>query len=122
MEDFFKSEKKFGPENQFIFDLLRAPILANPDSLEAQLRFIKEKWGMLLSDKFLDRILGGMDFLEEENKIVFGGGGPVLVPKYQAQGLGDNLAYGTFESERFTADLDWMPESGHSCKKHIRLA
>ena len=74
LESFFRTEKTFGPENQFIFDLLRAPILAHPDSLEAQLGYIKSKWGMLLSSKFLDRILGGMDLLQEENKSVFGGG------------------------------------------------
>src|SRR5208283_4882445 len=27
LEQFFRTEKTFGPENQFIFDLLRAPIL-----------------------------------------------------------------------------------------------
>ena len=110
LEEFFKKEKKFGPDNQFIFDLLRAPILANPDSLEAQLRFMKEKWGMILSDKFLDRILGSMDFLEEENKQVFGGGAHAPVPVYQPIGSGGDISYGSFESERFTTDLEWMPK------------
>ena len=110
LEGFFKKEKKFGPENQFIFDLLRAPILANPDSLEAQLRFIKEKWGLILSAQFLDKILGGMDLLEEENKQFFGGGAPAPVPFYQPTGSGGDLSYGSYESERFTADLEWMPK------------
>ena len=110
LESFFKAEKTFGPENQFIFDLLRAPILAHPDSLEAQLGYIKSKWGMLLSSKFLDRILGGMDLLQEENKIVFGGGGPALVPSYDAAGSSGHRSYGSFEAERFTTDLEWMPK------------
>ncbi|HTX19351.1 MAG TPA: alpha-amylase family glycosyl hydrolase [Bacteroidota bacterium] len=110
LEAFFRKEKTFGPENQAIFDLLRAPILAHPDSLEAQLGFIKSKWGMILSQRFLDRILGGLDLLQEENKIVFGGGGVANVPVYREGGTGGILAYGSFEAERFTADLEWMPK------------
>lgn len=109
LEQFFKSEKSFGPANQAIFDLLRAPILAHPESLETQLRYIKEKWGMLLSRKYLDRLLGSIDFLEEENKIAFGGPPPTHVPVYKEKGPHDDLGYGTFEAERFTADLEWMP-------------
>ncbi|HTY11599.1 MAG TPA: alpha-amylase family glycosyl hydrolase [Bacteroidota bacterium] len=110
LEQFFKTEKTFGPEHQFIFDLLRAPMLAHPDSLEAQLGYIKTQWGMLLSAKFLDRILGGLDLLQEENKIVFGGGGVAFVPAYDASGSPGHHAYGSLEAERFTADLDWMPK------------
>ena len=110
LENFFKAEKPFGPENQSIFDLLRAPILAHPDSLEAQLGFMKSKWGMVLSQKFLDKILGSMDLLQEENKTVFGGAGPTNVPVYKGEGLPGQLAYGSYEAERFTTDLDWMPK------------
>ncbi|HTR81065.1 MAG TPA: alpha-amylase family glycosyl hydrolase [Bacteroidota bacterium] len=109
LEKFFKTEKRFGPENQFIFDLLRAPILANPESLEAQLKFIKARWGMLLSQKFLDRILGSMDLLQEENKTAFGGPGMPAVPDYKGGGGAGSFSYGSFEGERFTTDLDWMP-------------
>src|SRR3989440_10342625 len=49
LEDFFRTEKRFGPDNQHIFDLLRAPMLASPHSLEGQLEFIRKRWGMLLS-------------------------------------------------------------------------
>ena len=110
LENFFKKEKAFGPENQTIFDLLRTPILAHPDSLEAQLGFIKTKWGMLLSQKFLDKILGSVDLIQEENKIVHGGGGVSFVPAYKSEGSSGHLVYGSFEAERFTADLDWMPK------------
>ena len=109
LENFFRTEKTFGPENQFIFDLLRAPILAHPDSLEAQLGYIKSKWGMLLSSKFLDRILGSLDLLDEENKVVFGGAGHAVVPSYDAAGSSGEHSYGSFEAERFTSDLEWMP-------------
>ncbi|MGA7159475.1 MAG: alpha-amylase family glycosyl hydrolase [Bacteroidota bacterium] len=110
LENFFKAERTFGPENQFIFDLLRAPILAHPDSLEAQLGYIKSKWGLLLSSKYLDRILGSLDLLQEENKIVFGGGGNAVVPSYDSKGSSGHLSYGSVESERFTSDLEWMPK------------
>ncbi len=109
LEEFFAAEPKFGPDNQALFDLLRAPMLAHPDSLEAQLGFIKKKWGMILSSKFMDRILGSMDLIEEENKIVFGGPGHPVVPEYLTTESTRHLDYGSFEAERFTADLDWMP-------------
>ncbi len=110
LENFFRTERTFGPENQFIFDLLRAPILAHPDSLEAQLGYIKSKWGMLLSSKFLDRILGSLDLLDEENKVVIGGGAQAVVPSYDAAGSPGERSYGSFEAERFTSDLEWMPK------------
>ena len=109
LEAFFAAEPKFGPDNQALFDLLRAPMLAHPDSLEAQLGFIKKKWGMLLSSTFMDRILGSMDLIEEETKIVFGGPGHTAVPEYLTTESTRHLNYGSFEAERFTADLDWMP-------------
>ncbi|HYQ87467.1 MAG TPA: alpha-amylase family glycosyl hydrolase [Bacteroidota bacterium] len=105
LEEFFRTEKRFGPDNQHIFDLLRAPMLASPHSLEGQLEFIRKRWGMLLSDKFLKRILGAGDLLKEEARLVFPPGtvpARTVVPEYPPWGQGA-------DSERFTADLDWMP-------------
>ncbi|OLD69034.1 MAG: alpha-amylase, partial [Ignavibacteria bacterium 13_1_40CM_2_61_4] len=105
LEEFFRAEKKFGPDNQHLFDLLRAPMLASPHSLDGQLEFIRKRWGMLLSDKFLRRILGAGDLLREEERLTFPPGtlpARTVVPEYPPWGeRGD--------SERFTADLDWMP-------------
>lgn len=109
LEKFFKNEKTFGPDNQSLFDLLRAPILAHPDSLEAQLQFIRLRWGMILSAKYLNRILSGMDFLAEESKLFQQGGGAALpaVPTFKHNEGGAH--YDLPDYERFTSDTDWMP-------------
>jgi glycosidase len=91
-----------GP-TESLFEILRAPAEAFPDSLEGQLQFILEKWGGLLGDEFVARLLRGMDFLREET-------------------LRHHLAHGDFkadipvatygdyaEYERYSPDKEWMP-------------
>lgn len=124
LDDFFKNEKKFGPDNQDFFTFLKTPILTNPESIEAQLDFIREKWGILLDEKFLTRILTGKDLIKEEIILGFGGGGaPVFAPSYKpGTGEADFLSLGKSgyryaldtwkdyeEHENFTKDIDWMP-------------
>ncbi|MDQ3005810.1 MAG: alpha-amylase family glycosyl hydrolase [Chloroflexota bacterium] len=90
-----------------LFDILRAPAEASPNSLEGQLQFILEKWGILLGETFTARIIRGMDFLREE-----------------VTHRGQHLAHGDFkaeiplatytggeyaEYERYSPDKDWMP-------------
>ncbi len=108
LENFFKNEKPFGPDHQSLFELLRAPILAHPDSLEAQLQFIRRRWGMILSTKYLNRILSGMDFLAEESKL-FPQGGAALPPVPTFKHDEGGAHYDSPEYERFTSDTDWMP-------------
>ncbi|MCX6136631.1 MAG: alpha-amylase family glycosyl hydrolase, partial [Ignavibacteriales bacterium] len=112
MESAFEKEKKFGPDHQTLLELLRAPILAHPDSLEAQLLFIRSRWGMVLSSWFLERMVSGMDVLSEESKTVVIGphDPPTVVPTYKPAGPASaESAYGSHEYERFTADIEWMP-------------
>jgi glycosidase len=90
----------FGGQN--VIDVLRAPALAAPHSLEAQLEFIRERWGLSLG-KFFYRLLGGLDLIKEENKPVFLGFGPPEAPVYTFAGL-------EIEPERFTPDREWMPQ------------
>jgi len=108
LEKFFRREKGFGPQSRHIFDLLRAPILASPDSLEGQLAYIKKHWGLVLSDKFLNKILGAGDMIKEDTRLIFPGGPPTPpVPRYTPDGL---KGVGLPDFERFTSDLDWMPK------------
>ena len=107
LEKFFQTEKRFGPQNQFIFDLLRAPILASPNSLEGQLAYIKKNWGLILSDKFLKKILGAGDLIKEDAKLIFHGEPATPpVPTYSIENM---KGVGLLDYERFTSDLDWMP-------------
>jgi glycosidase len=88
-----------------LFDVLRAPADASPNSLEGQLQFILARWGDLLGETFVARIIRGIDFLREEV-------------------MRQNLAHGDFkpdiplanytggeyaEYERYSPDKEWMP-------------
>lgn len=121
---FFKNEKKFGPDNQDIFSFFKTPFTLNPYNIEAQLEFIKEKWGVFLSEDFLKKILLSKD-LSKEDIIMMGGGGPAptVVPKYKEGIEIDFLSLGKSgykyasqstkdydEPENFTQDTDWMPK------------
>jgi glycosidase len=100
LHDFFDTQPPFGPDNQNLIDMLRAPALAHPHSLSAQLEFIRRQWGMLLG-AYLYRLLGSLDLIAEEEKAIFLGPGPALVYEYGEI---------EFEPERFSADLHWMPK------------
>ncbi|MDR2363490.1 MAG: alpha-amylase [Spirochaetaceae bacterium] len=91
----------FGPDGLSLWDLLRAPALASPDSLAGQLEFMRSRWGLLLG-KFMARLLTGLDVIKEEEKPSFFGPGPTEAYTYGAL---DN------EYERFSPDQDWMPRT-----------
>ena len=127
-EQFFITEKSFGPENLPLLQFLRKPIVNSPFNIEGQLDYILEKWGVYIYDKFYDRILKSKDLIKEDWKLFlqFGGGKgtpPVPVYKYDAEylqmirnklRLGEDLSedekrFYYSEIERFTADIEWMP-------------
>jgi glycosidase len=128
VEQFFITEKTFGPENLPLLQFLRKPIVSSPYNIEGQLDYILEKWGIYVYDKFGMRILKSKDLIKEDWKLFlqFGGGKatpPVPVYKYDAEylqriknklRLGEELSederrFYYSEIERFTADTDWMP-------------
>jgi glycosidase len=89
-----------------LLDLLQAPALASPHSLEGQLAYILERWGVTIGRSFLYRLLRGLDVIKEETRPIFGAGGGdataahVQVPDFQALDA---------EPEQFTPDREWMP-------------
>jgi hypothetical protein len=97
--EFFETQSPFGPENQNLIDMLRAPALAHPHSLSAQLEYIRQRWGALLGG-YLYRLLSSLDLIQEEEKAIFLGPGPALI--YEFGEL-------EFELERYSPDRDWMP-------------
>lgn len=123
LESFFREEKKFGLENQDLFTFFKAPIMAHPENIEAQLDFIKEKWGILLDEKFLRKILSSKDLIREDYGLVGGGPAPTVAPQYKGKisdadllmlgKSGYKYAYDFSkdyeEPENFTLDIDWMP-------------
>lgn len=132
LERFFAGEKPFGPDNQPLFDALKKPILEHPENIEAQLGYFKEKWGIILSVKFIERISSSVEFAKEEEKFIWHtfnrqGGAPnveTFVPEYP---VGDRHLtpeerremlrrggikpedYVYAEPEQFTPDTEWMP-------------
>jgi glycosidase len=92
----------FGPDGQNLWDLLRAPALACPDSLEGQLKWMRERWGLILSD-FLARLLTGLDVISEEEKPHWNGS-PGPTEAY-------NYGYLQNEYENFSQDSEWMPRT-----------
>ena len=102
--DFFSRLPPFGPEKQSLIDMLRSPAVAYPDSLPGQLRFMREKWGLLLG-KYFERLLAGLDLIKEEEKTFF----PVRVrPRFLRRNRNGENAAGA-EKEKFSSDRDWMP-------------
>ncbi len=120
LDGFFAEQPRFGPDDQNLIDLLRAPALAAPDSLAAQLEFIRERWGPVLGP-LAARVWRGLDFIQEEEKAVFTGAGPARPPVFGPEAQAASLAlFGPHaggsgrrapdpEPERYSPDLDWMP-------------
>jgi len=100
LERFLAEQGPAGPGGENLFQLLRAPALASPHSLEGQLEYIRTRWGTLLGGA-LYRLLSSLDLLAEEHRPVFGPGpGPVEPYEFSGQEL---------EAEAFSMDKDWMP-------------
>ncbi|MCL2721841.1 MAG: alpha-amylase family glycosyl hydrolase [Treponema sp.] len=96
----FKDLPSYGPDGMNLWDFLRSPALASPDSLLGQLEYMRKHWGLLIS-KFMARLLMSLDVINEETKPVFFGPGPSHVMTFA----------GLDEYERFSPDQDWMPKT-----------
>ena len=110
---YFQTLPAFGPHELDLLSLLRQPILQHPDSIELQLRFISRRLGELIKP-FEARLLLHLDLIREEEKPVFFGAGPSVVPTYEGRGEGRNGSgglVGLSEYEAFSSDTQWMPRT-----------
>lgn len=98
---FMRGQEKFEATDQSLIDLLRSPALQAPDSLTAQLAFIRKQWGGFLGNLII-RILSSEDVIREEEKPIFLEGGPGPAYVYEFSTIED-------EPELFSPDRDWMP-------------
>jgi glycosidase len=104
MQEFFGERPTFGPEDQTLIELLRAPAIAHPDDLQAQLDYIRTRWSTMIGT-YLDRLLRSLDMIAEERKARFGtGGGPGDAPILEYESGEDDFA-------RFSPDREWMPRA-----------
>ena len=94
-----------GGSTESLLEILSAPAKASPDSLDGQLRFIFDKWGLLLGETFVARVVRGMDFLREDvmhERLAHGD----FTPDIPLQTfVGGEYA----EYEQYSPDTDWMP-------------
>lgn len=128
IDEFFKKEKPFGPDHQDVVTFLKSPFINSPDNLWDQLEFIQNKWGVIIKDLFINRILTGKDLMKEDTKFdtffVGGGAPPNVAPAYKGKVAGaEHLVLGKSlynyaediekdydEPENFTPDIHWMPQ------------
>jgi len=68
--DYFRSRPPVAPEVGTLFEALRAPFDASPDSLTGQLDFIREHWAPYLGED-VRRILLAIDVLREEDLAIW---------------------------------------------------
>jgi len=101
LDVFFNTQPVFGPDNQVLVEMLRTPAKRHPHSLTEQLEFMRKHWAYLIS-KYIFRLLGSLDLIKEEEKPAFEGPGPSVLIDYSKLLLDE-------EGERFSTDLDWMP-------------
>lgn len=88
-----------------LLEILRAPAEASPYSLEGQIQFIIDRWGGLLGEALVTRLLRALDFVRED-----------IVRRDLAHGdFKPHVPLQTFESEeyseyeRYSPDREWMP-------------
>jgi glycosidase len=124
IDNFFETQPRFGPDNQSLFKLLYAPILASPNSIMGQLEFIFKNWQSILAGSpLLDKLLFAMDVIKEEGKYfkmleeaaADKAKLPAEVKAVEFFGWGEKETppvptYAEIEApERFSPDLSWMP-------------
>ena len=91
-------------DRESLIEVLLAPARYAPQSLVAQLEFLLDRWGSILGETFILKILRAIDYVKED----------VLRGRF-AGGFAGNIPILTFtgvdytEYERFSADKDWMP-------------
>jgi glycosidase len=106
LHTFFDNQPQFGTEGLSLIAFLRAPALAAPDSLAAQLRYIRSRWGLVLTP-FLDRLVVSLDVLHEDEVALWMRMHPTTGPGPAIHGPG--LGGLENEYERFSQDREWMP-------------
>jgi glycosidase len=119
---FFDRQPAFGPDNQTLVQMLRAPALAAPGSLEGQLTFMQQRWAPYFGETFsafISQLLVSFDIIREDQKAALsfgwvGDGDPQsFVPSKDDLRTGNVMPGGqditVVEYEAFTPDREWMP-------------
>jgi glycosidase len=123
--DYFESKRSIGPGIPNLFDLLRAPALAAPESLGGQLEFIRTQWADYLGENLRSVILAE-DILREEESAIWMRFHPPTEETFTHQRANSRLQQAQHqevpqfasdqqddqkEYERFSPDKEWMPNT-----------
>ncbi len=100
--EFFGQTAEGQGKGESLIDMLRAPALASPYSLEGQLEYIIERWGTVLGKEFVTRLLRAMDFVRED--VIRTQGHSEFQPTAEVPSYA-----GYPEYERYSPDKEWMP-------------
>lgn len=106
LEEFFSKQPAFDPLGLPLFQCLRAPMQAAPDSLDGQLNYIKENWAKFLPAELLEQLFLATDILKEETLLRGLGPGPSQILEFLRKSYGYDLSYA--EPACFSRDADWM--------------
>jgi len=96
------SNIEYPTSGESLLDMLRAPMLASPHSLAGQLEYIVQRWGQMLGDDFVQRLLRALDFVRED--AIRNQGHSEFRPAADVP-----TYFGYPEYERYSPDKEWMP-------------
>ncbi len=124
LREFFATKPPIGDEPTNLIDMLRAPALASPDSLSGQLAYIRDKWGPIVGEAALRRLVLAIDVLQEEDVAIWMRFHPSdeMAQRRARQRFGHAGGFGgrtdlpdfaviQNEYERFSPDQEWMPST-----------
>ncbi|MDA3949992.1 MAG: alpha-amylase family glycosyl hydrolase [Spirochaeta sp.] len=106
VQEYFAALPGFGPEDQTLLEMLRAPAISHPEDLQAQLQYIRTRWSSVLGS-YLDRLMRSLDVISEETKGRFFGPGETQVMTFGPGAGGDEEE----DYARFSPDREWMPRA-----------
>ncbi|MGA7523251.1 MAG: alpha-amylase family glycosyl hydrolase [Acidobacteriaceae bacterium] len=115
---YFATRPETGMGRGNLLDLLMAPMQASPDSLSGQLVWIRENWAQFLGEN-LQKVLLAADVLKEEEVAIWMRFHPASsrrphdpfsdTPHSEVPDFRRGAHPGDIEYERFSPDVDWMP-------------
>ncbi len=100
--DILSRRPEGGRGGESLYEILTGPSKASPYSLAGQLEFLVHKWGAVLGEAMVRRILRAIDFVKEE--AIRQRGAADFRPTAEVPTYG-----GYPEYERYSQDKDWMP-------------
>lgn len=119
--NYFRSKPSTGSKIPNLFEMLRAPVLAAPESLGGQLEFIRTRWADYLGEN-LRAVIVAEDILREEEVAIwmrFHSATEETVARQRAHQQFQQeqkpevpqFASAQQEYERFSPDKEWMPNT-----------